>query len=121
MNELDTMKQFVSEKNANCYGLATFLVFPDGRIYEYSRILDRDTLEKGPFTLLQFYGDDMMFAFQKAVSESLPDTEAKSSEDSSFHKEADLNTGSSESFHGSPDTSEEMGESEGGQNPTDND
>ena len=48
------------------------------------------------------------------ILEPLPDAQAQPSEDSGLHEESDINSGSGEDFHGGPDTSEDLWESEGG-------
>ena len=63
-----------------------------------------------------------LVAFRDALGlESLPDAEPETSEDSSFHKEADLDTGGSEGSHSSADASQNLGMPECGQKTTEYD
>jgi len=123
MNELEQFKDAMEafnccEAGEKTYGLCAFMVTPTGSTMSYARMVDKAILESGSPKVLQFYGDDMMAAFQRLVLDALPDREAKSSEDSSLEQEPDVNAGLTEGIDSDADTSENLWESEGGQNTT---
>jgi len=113
MNELISFKRMVA-KVPNTYGLCAFMVTPDGTVMDYARLIDRKILEEGSPSVLQFFGDDMMLAFQIAALETLPNTKSETSENSGLQQEPNINTDIPKSPDSSPDTSEDLWESEGG-------
>jgi len=86
MSDLEQMQALLKEIG-DTYGLQCFLVFPDGRTYRYARLVDAGIMEEKNFKTMQFFSDDMMYAFLDA----LPDTESEPSEDSSFQEESNVN------------------------------
>ncbi|KKK66553.1 hypothetical protein LCGC14_2962950 [marine sediment metagenome] len=113
MSELEQFKNAMNDIKG-VYGLTSFLIMPNGEVFNYSRLIETEILEEGSPSILQFFGDDMMLAFQKAALETLPDAQAQSSEDSSLQEEANVNANVTEGLDSGPDTSENLWESEGG-------
>jgi len=68
MKHLDELQQLVDDEG-DIYGLVCFLVRPEGTTLEYTRLIDVDILKEGAPEVLQFYGDDIMIAFQREVKE----------------------------------------------------
>ncbi len=70
MKELERMQKMLKDvyerDDDEAYGIACFLVSKD-KLFNYSRIIDADILRTAPPKTLQFFGDDMMYAFQIAA------------------------------------------------------
>jgi len=107
MSDLEQMQALLKEIG-DTYGLQCFLVFPDGRTYRYARLVDAGIMEEKNFKTMQFFSDDMMYAFLDA----LPDGQPEPSEDSGFQEEPDVYTSSPKGLYGSPNSFEDLGVAE---------
>ena len=68
MGELERMQELLKEDGSgDIYSIVCFLVSKD-KVFNYTRILEGNMLRDGTPDTLQFFGDDMMYAFQTAAN-----------------------------------------------------
>lgn len=69
MQEMKDLLRTMRGTDHEYIGMMSYLVFPDGDVYEYVRLLEPKAFMSAsdPEKLMNFYSDDMAYAFIKAM------------------------------------------------------